>query len=251
MMLAVRVWLRRFPQAITLAILLVAWESVSRLFGPQWLPSVTSIAAEWWLMASEGQFTVLASSLQVMAIGAIIMFVIAGVVAIMMASSRLIEEAVNPFINASLATPNIALIPVFTLLWGFSDITRVATIISFGFGPVVVMWAGALKEQPPQLIEMATSFGARRFALLSSVVLPAAAPLLITGVRIGVIQAIKGLISAEVIVGVIGVGKLLKVASLTFNMPGVYAVIFTIVGVSIVSYAVLSWLERRSSRWSG
>ena len=85
---------------------------------------------------------------------------------------------------------------------------------------------------------------------MRAVVLPAVAPLLLNGARLAVVQAIKGLVTAEMIIGVVGVGKLIVTASETFDMPQLYAVVLTIVAVSVAAYVVLSALEHRASRWA-
>jgi NitT/TauT family transport system permease protein len=74
--------------------------------------------------------------------------------------------------------------------------------------------------------------------------------LLLNGVRLAVVQAIKGLITAEIIIGVVGMGKLIVTASDTFDMPQLYAVVLTVIAVSVVSYVALSSIEHRTSRWA-
>src|SRR5690606_8444534 len=100
------------------------------------------------------------------------------------------------------------------------------------------------------LIEMSRSYEATRSQLARTVYVPSVAPLLLTGLRIAVVQAIKGVISAEVIIGTIGIGRLLTIQSATFNIAGVWAVIVLIIVFSIASYALLTWLETRASRYA-
>lgn len=241
---------RRAPQVFTLLLTISAWEVVAVLVRPSWLPTVEAVATSWWHLASTGAFAIAGSTIKTLFIGLVIVFVGAGLITAALVASRTLEEAVAPLLNAVLATPNIALIPVFMFIFGLGDATRVVTVIGFALIPVALDWIEAIKGVPEPLLEMSAGFQATQRARLMTVVIPAASPLLLTGVRIGVVQAIKGVISAEILIGVVGVGKLLVYASLTFDLPELYAVIMTILAASMLSYAALNYLEQRSSRWA-
>ncbi|HZP97539.1 MAG TPA: ABC transporter permease subunit [Candidatus Limnocylindria bacterium] len=238
----------RVPQAFTLAAAIVLWELVARTLRPSWLPPADAVAGAFARLVSGGQLADLASTARTLVIGLAIVFVAGGVVAIAIGLSSTLREALEPYMNAALAIPTVALAPAYILIWGLSDITRVATVVSFAFAPLVVQWAAASRGLPSELLEMARSYDASRLRLLSSVVLPAAAPVLITGVRIAVVQGMKGVVSAEILIGVIGIGRLLQTAILTFDLARLYAVILTLMIVTFGVHLGLERLERRASR---
>jgi ABC-type nitrate/sulfonate/bicarbonate transport system permease component len=239
-----------WPQALTAAAVLAAWEIVASTSRPYWLPNVQRVSSSWWDLASSGAFRVATTSLQTLGIGLLIVFVLGGILAGLLANVRLLDDALSPLINAAMSTPLVALVPVFVLIWGYSSTTRVIAVVSFALFPLVLQWIVALKGVPADLQEMAQSFEGGRVRRVRTIVLPAVAPLLLNGARLAVVQAIKGLVTAEMIIGVIGVGKLIVTAADTFDMPQLYAVILTIVAASIVSYLVLSTAETRASRWA-
>lgn len=239
-----------WPQAVSGLGLVGVWELVSWLDDPSWLPAVQAVATSWWQLVSTGAFRVATTSLETLGIGLAAVLVVGGSVAALLARFRLLDEALTPLLNAAMSTPVVALVPVFIMIWGFTTTTRVIAVVAFAFVPVVLQWIVALKGVPEHLAEMSHAFAAGRLARVRTVVLPAAAPLLLNGARLAVVQAIKGLVTAEMIIGVVGVGKLIVTASDTFDMPQLYAVVLTIVAVSIASYVVLSLVERRASRWA-
>lgn len=239
-----------WPQAVTALGLIVVWELAAELADPSWLPTVQAVSSSWWQLVVSGAFRIATTSLETLAIGLAIVFVLAAVVAFALARVPLLDEALTPLLNAAMSTPVVALVPVFVMIWGFTTTTRVVAVVAFAFVPLVLQWIVALKSVPPHLTEMSHAFAAGRVAQVRTVVLPAVAPLLLNGARIAVVQAIKGLVTAEMIIGVVGVGKLIVTASETFDMAQLYAVILTIVGVSIASYVVLSLVEHRTSRWA-
>ncbi len=238
----------RSPQVLTMGGALALWELAARLAAPPWLPPASAVLAAWWHLASTGQLLALASTAATLGIGLGVVFGAGAALTLVVALSGVMEEALTPFFNAALSIPTIALIPVYMLLWGLSDVTRVVTVVSFALVPLVVIWVVAARDLPSDLLEMARSFNASPTRRLVSVVLPAAAPVLITGVRIAVVQGIKGVVSAEILIGVIGIGRLLQTATLTFDLARLYALILTLLVLSITAYFLLQMLERRASR---
>lgn len=239
---------RRAPQPFTLAAALALWEVLARVLHPPWLPSASAVAAAWWQLATTGQLTELGSSVRTLAVGLVIVFLAGAALALAVSLSSILDEALAPYFNAALSIPTIALVPAYILLWGLSDVTRVATVVSFALVPLVIQWAVAARSLPADLLEMARSFDASPGRRLVSIALPASAPVLITGIRIAVVQGIKGVVSAEILIGVIGIGKLLQVAILTFDLARLYAVIVTLLVATFAVYLTLERAERRASR---
>jgi ABC-type nitrate/sulfonate/bicarbonate transport system permease component len=239
-----------WPQALTAGAVLAAWEIAASTSKPYWLPNLQRIASSWWDLASSNAFRATTASLQTLGIGLLIVLVLGGILAGLLANVRILDEALSPLINTAMSTPTVALVPVYVLIWGYSSTTRVVAVVSFALFPLVLQWIVALKGVPADLQEMAHSFQANRVRRVRTIVIPSTAPLLLNGVRLAVVQAIKGVVTAEMIIGVVGVGKLIVTAADTFDMPQLYAVILTVVAVSILSYLVLSTAETRASRWA-
>ncbi len=242
--------LTRAPQLLTAILVVGVWEILAVTTRPKWLPTVESVVSSWWQLVESGAFRVVTGTLVTLGIGLAVVFVVAAIISSLLAWSRLLDEAITPLLNAIMATPSIALIPIYIFIFGLGNTTRVVTIIGFALLPVTLDWITALKEVPRQLLEMSSSFGASRRAKVLTILLPSAAPLLLTGLRIGVVQAIKGVVAAEIIIGVVGIGQLLVEASLTYDIPQLYAVVLTILAASIVSYLIVNFWERRTSRWA-
>jgi ABC-type nitrate/sulfonate/bicarbonate transport system permease component len=234
------------PQLATLLGVAVVWEVLGRLLELRWLPPVTSIAVAWWDLVADGSFLELGSTVQTLALGLAVTYVAAALGSALLSWSSVLEEAAEPFVNAALATPTVALVPVYIMIWGFKDGTRVATVNSFALVPVLVTWLQALKKIPDDLVEMGRAFTAGRAARLRRIVIPAAAPMILTGVRLGVVQGIKGVVTAEVLVGIIGIGRLLQ--DYTYDLPHLYAVVLTMLGASVIAYLGLFALEERLTR---
>ncbi len=240
--------IHRTPQLVTLIAVIAAWELVAHLAHPSWMPPADAVLGAWWQLVTTGQFAELGSTVRTLAVGLTIVFVAGAALSIAIGVSPLLRDALAPYLNAALAIPTVALAPAFILLWGLSDTTRVATVVSFALVPLIVQWSVAARGVPLDLLEMARSYDAPATRLLLAVVLPSVAPVLITGVRIAVVQGMKGVVSAEILIGVIGIGKLLQTAILTFDLAKLYAVILTLMVITFSVYLALERLERRASR---
>ena len=125
--------LRLWPQALTAGAVVAAWEISAGVAAPYWLPSVQSVASSWWDLADGGAFRVATTSLRTLGIGLLVVLVAGAVLAGLLARFRLLDDALSPLINAAMSTPIVALVPVFVLIWGYSDTTRVIAVVSTSF----------------------------------------------------------------------------------------------------------------------
>jgi ABC-type nitrate/sulfonate/bicarbonate transport system permease component len=223
----------------------VLWELVAIAISPRWLPPLHEVIGAAVRLVTSGDIARAGVTVTTLLMGLAIVFAASALLAVAFSAWPTLAQAVEPMLNATMAIPNIALIPAFALLWGFSTTTRVVTVVAFALVPTVLTWASGLREAPPTLREMSHSFGASRAAAFRTVVMPAAAPVLLVGVRLAVVQGIKGIVSAEMLTGVVGIGQLLIVASHAFDIAEVYALVLVLVLVSCGVYAALRAVEQR------
>lgn len=243
--------LRQVSPLITFVIVLAIWQLIAMTAEPRWLPELGRIGQGVVDRVTSGDLAAAgASTLRTLGLGLVVTLGLGGLMATALALSDVIDEALTTVLGALMSVPAVALIPVFIFVWGLSDATMIASIVAYAVLPLTLQWATALREVPENLIEMSRSFAAGRAQIARTVYLPSVAPLLLTGIRVTVVQGIKGVVTAEVIVGTIGIGRLLTERSATFDLAGVWSVIVLIVLISIASYALLTWLESRISRWA-
>jgi len=159
------------------------------------------------------------------------------------------EWALDPLINTFLSLPLVALIPVLFLIFGLGRGSILATIIIYTFFIVVVNTAAGVRTTDQQVVEMATSFGAGEGQIMRRVVLPSALPLMFAGVRIATGRAIRGVIIAEQVIGLIGLGGLVQRLGGAFAVEDLYAVILFIGLFGLVSMEAVTTVERRALPW--
>jgi sulfonate transport system permease protein len=143
-----------------------------------------------------------------------------------------------------------ALYPVFILLLGLGEASKVFVIFWATLFPILLATIGGVKEVDPKLIEMARTFGATRLTTFRRVVLPASVPAIFVGLRLSATTALLLLIAAEMIGANKGLGFQVMNAQYNFQIPLMFAAIFLLAGLGLAANWVLVLLQRRLCRWS-
>jgi NitT/TauT family transport system permease protein len=102
-----------------------------------------------------------------------------------------------------------------------------------------------VKSVNPSLLEMGRSFGASRFALYGKILLLAALPEILAGVRLGVIRGVKGIVIGQLLVAIIGVGYLFEIYSRNFLMEEFWAFIVMLFAFAFAISEAVGFVERR------
>jgi NitT/TauT family transport system permease protein len=104
--------------------------------------------------------------------------------------------------------------------------------------------AGVLSISP-SLVEMARSFGASRRQLFLDIYLWAALPEILSGIRLGMIRAVKGVVIGQLLVSIVGFGALFELYSSRFLMEHFWALLFVLFAFAFLLNEGLAWAERR------
>jgi NitT/TauT family transport system permease protein len=99
----------------------------------------------------------------------------------------------------------------------------------------------------PSLVEMGRSFGAPKRVLYSRIVLRAALPELLAGIRLGLIRGMKGVVIGQLLIAVVGVGYLFELYSRSFLMPEFWALLIILFGFAFLASEVVAYFERKVS----
>ncbi len=146
-------------------------------------------------------------SLRAVIIGLLIGGLAGVLVGIIVGRIRVLEALVGPYINGMYATPMIALLPVFTLWFGFTPTTRMALIIFAAFPPLAIAaWDGS-RSVPKRYLEVAQTFMAKRRHVWFGIAIPSSLPYMIAGFRLASGRALTAGVIAEFLTAVDGLGN--------------------------------------------
>ena len=227
-------WTIRIGFAI---VLLVAWELSTRAQSRALAaPPSEILRAFWELTFVEGVIfseTLVTARAFFMGYGAAIAIGLG--VGMLMGRSRLAEYVLEPYVTLMYALPSIALIPVLVIL---------ASVF-----PIIYNTATGVKNVDEELVEVGRSFCATRRKIATSIVLPAALPLIFAGLRIGLSHALVGVIGAEIIVVITGLGGLVIRYADNFQMANMFVPIIFIATLAVLITAGMNRFQTVFRRW--
>jgi NitT/TauT family transport system permease protein/sulfonate transport system permease protein len=232
------------------ATVLVAWEVLGRTaLLPRYLCVPTLILAALWEVAADGELLrAVAASLYRVAIGFVLgtgagLFV--GLAAGLIPSVR---HFFDPLVSLLYSIPKIAFLPVFLLLFGLGHASKISIIAFSCFFPVFIASRHAVLSVSRVLIWTARNMGTPRPTLFFRVFIPAAAPQLFSGVRIGLAHSFVILFAAELIGSQGGLGTLISEGEDAARFDLMFAGIVTFAVLGFVSDRILMAIRRRVLR---
>jgi NitT/TauT family transport system permease protein len=162
-----------------------------------------------------------------------------------MGLSRSIEWLSLPIFIILQAAPMAAIIPLITYIYGIGLTSKVLAVIMLA-APVIVMNSyKGIRNTPPSLLQMCRSFQGSRRQEVVKIVLPHAAGLIFTGLRLGLAMGFIGIVIAELLITPTGIGDLITYNSSVADYPKMFAAIASIVALAAMSLYLLERLERR------
>lgn len=230
--------------------LLGLWEIFGRHVNPLFLsyPSAIGRAFLQVVVTEEFQRSAL-SSLQVFAIGLIAALALGIAVGLLMGRYRLAEYLLDPYVYALDATPRVALIPILLLWFGLGATSKIVIVFLSGLFPVLMNTFSGVRTVSAQLVEVGRAYGAGERKLFTKVILPAALPFIMAGIRLAVGRALIGIITAEMFTAVTGMGALLvryssALATDKFFVP---VILLALLGVALSS--IVEKLQKKLAPW--
>jgi NitT/TauT family transport system permease protein len=212
-------------------------------------PPSAIFAAALQLIQSGALKKALIQTLWPFAVGMALTVVIGIALGIVMAQWRVLEYVLDPFINALYAIPRIALVPLIILWAGLEFVGKVTILVSVAIFPITVNTYSGIRDVRGSMLEIGRAYGATEWQIFWKIVLPAAVPFIMAGIRLAVGLAIIGIIVAEFFTAISGLGGMIVEYANVFATAKLFVPIIVIAIVGVVLTELVMWLERRMSRW--
>ena len=221
-----------------------------RLFNPLLLPGPEAVLATGIDLTRSGELPrdILASLSRV--VQGFLLAAVGGVlIGTLVARSRLLERLFEPMIELLRPIPPLAFLPMMVLWFGIGEGSKIAFIAYAAFFPIFTTTVEGMKFVDPLLLRAAATLGANRREIFRHVVLPAALPSIITGLRLAFALSFFVIVAAEFIAADSGLGYLINDAR-TFFLVSQMLLGAAVIGViGFVFNAVLRRLEMRLLKW--
>ena len=168
----------------------------------------------------------------------------------LMGRVKSIDQILGIWVNVFLSAPLTALVPVLMAIFGFGQVTVVVTVFLFAVWVIVLDTQAGIKHVNPSLLDMAHSFGAGRFEVYTKVLVLAALPEILAGVRLGLIRGVKGVVIGQLLIAIIGIGELFELYSRNFLFKEFWALIIMVFAFAFAVSELVAYFERRIEYYS-
>jgi ABC-type nitrate/sulfonate/bicarbonate transport system permease component len=249
--LAQNPWMRHVPLAATIIVLLIATELAGRLGGGLVIPPASAIAmALWDLIISGRLIEALIPSLQLLFSGLAVAVLVGTALGFALANSRRLDAITAPYVAALYATPEIALVPILVVWFGYDFAGRFVIVFLAAVFPMLYNVSAGVRTAPRDLEDMARVFGTPRRTIAMQVVLPASVPFMIAGLRQSIGRGIVGMIIAEAYLRLGGLGGLVFIFGARFSTDYLVASILVLPVLGLVLTKLVDIGERRFTPWA-
>lgn len=235
----------------TLGVLLALWQGavVARVMPPSLLPAPLEVWSSIADMLSQSQVQrdLLVTSVEV--IVAMAFAIPLAVFAGMALAERGAGNLLARLANVGVAVPQSIFLPIFLLVFGTGFLEKVVFGFTHAVLVIILSSAAAARSVPRPLVQMAEMYGASPLQVRWKLYYPYMTPVILQGVRIGLILCVTGVILAEMYVSQVGFGSQIVFWGTSFDIPKLLASIFIVGAATVVANQVLHSVERRAGSW--
>lgn len=240
-------WMIRIAAVI---VVLGAWEVIGRQVNPLYMSYPSAIAIASVSITQSGELpAAIASSFKTLIVGFLIASLVGVVIGLFIGRYRRVEAASDWLVNALYATPLVALVPLVILWFGLGFSAKLFIVVALAVFPIVINTASGVRNVSPALIDVGRAFVANERQIFAKVVMPAALPYIMTGLRLGIGRAIIGMVVAEFFTGISGLGALIITYGNSFQTAAMLVPILVLMVLGVGLTSLLQLAERRIAPW--
>jgi ABC-type nitrate/sulfonate/bicarbonate transport system permease component len=250
---AVASWLEtsRGSGVILVLLLLGLWQfsAIYIMDTPTW-PPVTRIFEAWYENVADGTLIKhLLATLWRQMLGYALAVMLGITLGLAMGYYRVLNNLFEPLVEIFRPIPGPAYLPVLVLFVGIGSEMKVVLVMIASLFPILLNTYGGVRAIDPVQLDTARTLGLTTAQTMREVVLPAASPQILTGMRISLAISLILAILSEMIVSTDGLGYFTLLAERTFKVPDMYAGIFTLAMFGYVLNRLFLMGEARLIRW--
>jgi ABC-type nitrate/sulfonate/bicarbonate transport system permease component len=242
-----------FIRVVVFAVLIASWEATPLFVNKLFTSSPSDVVMAFFdMLSGTGTYALIPATLLTLeqTLTAFVLGVVFGLaVGISMGMVRTVDTIMDPYVTALYVTPRIALIPLI-IIWlgtGFSAITFVGFLLCFF--PVVINTYSGIRNISRSMLDTAQVFGVKGIRRFRKVVFPATIPFFMSGVRLGLGQAFVGIIVAQMLLSLAGLGYMLVAFGDYFDTAQLYVLIIELMVLGLIFTFGVQYVEKRLTYW--
>lgn len=235
-----------------IALFFLLWELAPRigLVDAVFMPPFSAVVASGYDLVLNGQlFSHISASFTRSVLGFFVGMMIAIPLGLVIGWFTTFSKWLSPLLELFRNTAALAVLPVFILLLGIGELSKVAVVIYACFFPILISTISAVRNVDPLFIKAGKSLALKPYRLFVKIILPASVPTIFVGLRLAAASSILVLVAAEMIGAKAGLGYLIISSQHTFQIPNMYVGILTISVIGLGVNALLVFIERKLLHW--
>jgi ABC-type nitrate/sulfonate/bicarbonate transport system permease component len=188
-------------------------------------------------------------SLQEFAMGFFIAAIVGVLLGLLLATNEKLRDYARPWVSFLYAVPLVAIAPLFIVAFGIGIMSKVVVIFLVAVFIIIVNTEVGVRSTDPHLIEAARSFGASRLQIFRKVLLPAALPFIIAGLRLGMARSLVGVVVAELFGAKAGLGFLILASAQVFDTASLFVGVLVLAIGGYLGVELLQVVEHKLAPW--
>jgi NitT/TauT family transport system permease protein len=232
-------------------VLLAIWELIGllQLMDLRYFPKPSTIAVSLWNLLLGDLWIDFKASIFRIVCGFILGSAPALVLGVAMGLSRPLRFAINPMIYSTYPIPKIAILPLVILIFGLGELSKIVVVAIGAFYLVLINTVAGVVSIDNIYFDVAKNFCVRRRDLYLRVILPAALPSMITGLKLALGVSLLLIVAAEMLGANRGIGHLIWESWQTFTVPRMYVGLIIISALGYLLSVVADQIERILLPW--
>jgi ABC-type nitrate/sulfonate/bicarbonate transport system permease component len=162
---------------------------------------------------------------------------------------RMVEYILEPYVNALYSTPSIALIPLFILWFGVGLASKILIIFALSVFIVIINTFTGVKNLSQGVVDVGGAFGASERQIFWMIILPAALPFIMTGLRLAVGRGILAMIVAEFFTALSGLGGMIVKYGNFFQTAKMFVPILVVSLLGVLAVELVKHIEIKLAPW--
>ena len=242
-------WIKLACYASSILLLLAVWQALGHSFGVLFVPFTTTMA-RLWVMLNDGPLLAgLWVSGQLYLVTLLINIVVGVSVGLLIARSKLISAAFEPYIYILYATPTISLVPFVSVLFGFEFWPRVLISVLISIFPILIGVTEGARSIPRRHLDVAAIFGSNEAQLWRDVIIPYVTPYAMSGIKQSIALSMAGTLVAEFFLNPDGIAAVMLQGTTVVDSAWVLAVTVFVAAIAVVLVGIGELIERYLVRW--
>lgn len=245
-------WRRLVASWGTILVLLLVWEAVVAvgLIEPLFISSPSRIAAKAVELFASGEiWTDIRVSATEFLFGYLAAIAVGVPLGLAIGCFRRVNYMVGPFIDMLNAVPRVTFLPILILWFGIGIWSKLAVVFLGAVIPIAISTYTGVRTNEARFVRVARSFGASRWKLVTSIILPGTVPFIFTGLKYGAGRGLLGVVVGELYASTAGVGHMIAEAGNMFDTDTVFVGVFLFMATGIAVTSLLGRIEAYFDRW--